>query len=152
MNTKDAAESLHKEHEEMAGFLTAFETALELSVSGDDETRSLGLARLREIVERSTHIRGSLSQDSEVMTSPVFLLVNSTERARLKQKLFHLERASYEFRKELAFTTTLSTEGLVEQGRQLEDMLRRQIAYEEELLREIEAGLVGDSTHLGLKE
>lgn len=152
MNTKDAAETLHKEHEKMAGFLTAFETALELSVSGDDETRSRGLTELREILERSTHIRGSLSQDSEVLTSPVFLLVNSAERARLKQKLFHLERASYEFRKELAFTTTLSTEGLLEQARQLEDMLRQQIAYEEELLRGIETGFESDSTHLGLKE
>lgn len=152
MNTKDAAESLHKEHEEMGGFLIAFENALDLAVSGDDETRSRGLTRLREIVERSRHIRGSLSQDSEVLASPVFLLVNSTERARLRQRLFHLERAGYEFRKELAFATTLSTEGLVELARQLEDLLRQEIAYEEELLREVETGLAADSTHLGLKE
>ena len=152
MNAKDAAETLYKEHEELAGFLTAFENALELALAGDDETRGLGLSRLREIVERSTHIRGSFSQDSEVLTSPVFLQVSNTERTQLKQKLFHLERASYEFRKELAFTTTLSTEGLAEQGRRLEDMLRQEIAFEEELLRAIEPGLANDWTHLGLKE
>jgi hypothetical protein len=151
MNTKDAVDTLHKEHDEMARFLKAFENALELAVSGDDEMRGLGLSGLREIVEKSTRIRGSFPQDSAVLSSPAFRLIEDADRYQLKQSLFRLERASYEFRKELAFTTTFSTEDLVEEGRRLEDILRKELAYEAELLQGIEAVLASDSAP-GLNE
>lgn len=152
MNSRDAAESLHKEHQEMNRLLTAFEAALQRAGSGDDETRSPGLAALREVMDRSMRLRGSLPQDSEILNSPVFLVVDNVERAQLKQNLFQLERASYEFRKQLAFTTTLSTESLVEQGRELLDSLREQIAYEAKLLEGVEANFSVDSGELRLKE
>lgn len=152
MNTKHATEVLHREHEEIAGFLGAFEKALELAVSEEDESRSIGLAELREIVDQSARIRGSFFSDSAVLSSPILLLVAGTERAQLKQRLFRLERASYEFRRELSFSTTVTTEGLVEQGRRLGDMLRQEIAYEDELLGEVETSRGGNPAQLGSKE
>lgn len=152
MNIRDAVENLHREHDEEARLLGAFESALELAVTGDDEKRSLGLSELREIVKQSARIRGSSAHDSEALDSPAFLLVDGSERARLKDTLFHLERASYEFRKELAFATTFSTEELVGQGRRLAASIREQIAYEEELLREVEAELSGNSAGLRSRE
>lgn len=152
MNNKDAAETLHKEHEQMARLLAAFETALKRAGSKDDETRSPGLAELREVMDQGTRIRGSHPQDSETLNSPVFQLVDNVERVQLKQNLFQLERDSYEFRKQLAFTTTLSTEELVEQGRHLLDSLRKQIAYEQQLLQGFEANYTNDSKELRLKE
>lgn len=152
MNNKNAAAALHREHEEITRLLTAFETALERAESGDDETRSPGLAALRELMAEGTRIRGSAIHDSETLNSPVFQLVDNAEKARLKQNLFELERASYEFRKQLAFTTTLSTAELVEQGRRLLDSLRKQIAYEQELLEGIEANFTDDAKELRLKE
>lgn len=152
MNTKDAAEALHKEHEEMAGLLAQLESGLGLVASGDDESRSQALAGLRKISEQTSHIRECLRGESATANSAAFFLADPAERARLKEILFHLERSCFEFRKELAFTTTLSTEDLLARGQHLVGSLREQIAYEQALLRRVEATLLDDGGRLGSKE
>jgi hypothetical protein len=152
MKNSNPISALRKEHGEISQFLVAFESALTLTASGEDEARLTGLARLREMTEQSAHLRESCRQDAEVFGSSVFLLANDTERTLWSQSLLHLERASFEFRKELDFATTLSVDPLVAQGQRLADSFRQHLVYEEELLKRIEAVPLHSPAQLGLKQ
>ncbi len=152
LNTMENVEVLHEEEEEMSRFMTPFETALELAGRDDDESRLLGLQRLHEMAEQNAKIREHCHLGSQALDSSPFLFVDNKEWARLRQSYLELERASFEFRRELVFTTTLSTENLVARGRRLIAVLREHLGYEEELLKRIEEVPLLDPKRLGIKE
>jgi hypothetical protein len=152
MNTSNAVAALRKEHEDISQFLVSFESALTLAASGEDEARGLGLEQLREMAAQNARLRETCRQDEEALNSSPFFLGDDAERTLWRQSLFHLERASFEFRKELVFATTLFTRDMVARGRQLLASFREHVACEEELLRRIEEAPLCDPTGLGLKE
>ncbi|HEV2386820.1 MAG TPA: hypothetical protein VGS20_06140 [Candidatus Acidoferrales bacterium] len=152
METTNPVSALRKDHEEISQFLAAFEGALKLTASGEDEARLAGLAWLREMTEKSAHLRESCRHDAEMLGSSVFLVADDTERTLWSQSLLHLERASFEFRKQLGFATTLSIDPLVAQGWRLAASFRQHMGYEEALLKRIELVHPHNLAPLGLKE
>jgi len=144
VNTKDSVEVLRKEEEEMSRFLIAFETALQLAAKGEDEARLLGLRQLHEMAVQNAKIHEHCRLGTEALNSSPFLLADNEECARLRQSYLQLERTSFEFRNELVFTTTSSTENLVAQGQHLRAVLREHIVYEGQLLKRIEAVALRD--------
>ena len=152
LNTTENVEVLHDKEEEMSRFLIPFETALELSARDEDEPRLLGLQQLHEMAEQTAKIREHCRQGAQTLDTAPFLFADNKEWARLRKSYAQLERASFEFRRELVFATTLSTEILVARGRRLIALLREHIGYEGELLKRIEAIPLSGPAPLGIKE
>lgn len=152
MKVSNAVQTLREEHEEISRFLAAFEEALQSAASGQDDARGAGLAKLREMTMQGTHIRECCRHDVEALNSSLYLLADETDWNLWRTSVYRLERASYDFRKELGFATTLSTEALLGFGRTLVATYRRHMDYEEELLRRIATAAAQDSLPLGLKE
>jgi hypothetical protein len=138
MDLQSELVNAHKEHEEILGFLAAWENTLDQAASEDYEIRLRGLRQLQGMEGNIAAICDHC-QEEETSGSPLFVFTADAERTRLKDEHFQLHRANYEFRQEMEFTTASHTEDLCSQGRSLLAALRQHIAYEEELLKRIEA-------------
>jgi hypothetical protein len=138
MDLHQEFESAHAEHAEILKFLKLWEGALKL-VAGDDlDARCLGLEQLQamegEIAEICEHCR----KEEEDPESPLFRFADAEDRSRLKDEHFRLYQANYQFRREMALTTSTFSSELVPQGEKLLDALRDHIDFEERLLRGFE--------------
>jgi hypothetical protein len=131
-------ETLHKEHEEILRFLTAWEGALAQAASEEFEICRRGLEQVQRMTGQIAEICEHCRREEEYSDSPL-LLVEEAARSRLRDEHAQLHRANYEFRRELEFTTASFTGDLCRQGRHMLSTLRRHIAYEEGLLKQLEA-------------
>ena len=137
MDMRDELETLHKEHQEILRFLAAWEDALTLAASDDYEIRWRGLRQLQEMTGAIAEICEHCRREEENTDSP-FLFLEEAARTQLRDEHTQLQRANYEFRRELEFTTASLTGDLCRQGQHLLTALRQHMAYEEGLLKRIE--------------
>jgi hypothetical protein len=149
MNLRHELEAAHNEHEDILEFLDVWGDALKEIASDDCDTRCRGLRRLQgmegKIVEICEHCR----REEEDSDSPLFRFAHEAERNHMKDEHFRLYRANYEFRREMAFTTASFTGDLILQGEKLLAALREHIAYEENLLKRIEAEQLSPAEAVG---
>lgn len=130
-----------KEHDEVLRFLTEFDGALARAAAESDRERCAGLAQLSKMEEKLAEIREHCREEEQSIESPFQLYLDdyALEDLQIEHKL--LERHSHDFCAELtAVTAPPPTETLVRLGQRLGEQLRRHIAREEELLKQIEEG------------
>jgi hypothetical protein len=138
MNLHQQFEAAHAEHADILEFLTIWEEALALIASDDCDTRCTGLRQLQAMEGKIVEIWEHCHKEEVDPQEPLFRFAEPAERERLKDEHFQLYRDNYEFRREMEFTTSSSTEALVAKGQRLLAALRGHIAFEEELLRRFE--------------
>ena len=139
MDLRQQFELAHAEHANILQSLTAWENALNLLSSDDYDTRCLGLSQLRALDGRIAEICEHCRREEEDPNSPLSQFAEPADRERMKDEHFGLNRANYEFRRDLEFTTASFTYDLVLRGQELLTALLDHIAYEEGLLRQFEA-------------
>jgi hypothetical protein len=138
MDLRQEFANAHAEHDDILEFLNVWEEALKLIADDDCDTRCHGLRQLQAMESKIVEICEHCRREEEDPESPLFLFAEGADRDRLKEEHFQLYRANYEFRREMEFTTTSSTNDLVLQGQKLLTALRGHIAYEEGLLERFE--------------
>jgi hypothetical protein len=138
MDLRQEFESAHAEHQEILEFLNVWEDALKLLADDDCDTRCAGLRQLQAMESKIVDICEHCRREEEDPASPLFLFAEDADRGRMKDEHFRLYRANYEFRREMEFTTSSSTNDLVTQGQKLLSALRGHIVYEEGLLKHFE--------------
>jgi len=141
MDHQLAFASAHAEHAEILDFLYIWEGALNLLSSSDCDTRCSGLRQLQTLEGKIAEICDHCRREEDDPESPLFRFAETADRGRMKDEHFRLCLANYEFRKELEYTTSSSTDELLAQGRRLLTALRGHITYEEGLLRRFELQL-----------
>ena len=130
-----------KEHDEILRFLKEFDGALALAAAESDKERGAGLAQLSKMEEKLAEIRAHCREEEQGIESPlqIYLDDDALDDLHIEHQL--LERHSHDFCAELtAVTAPPPTETLVRLGQRLLEQLRRHIAREEELLKQIEEG------------
>lgn len=137
MDIRHELEMLHKEHEEILRFLDAWEDTLVLAASDEYTIRWRGLKQLQGMTAEIAEICEHCRREEEDADSPLFLFLEDAARTQLRDEHVQLQRANYEFRHELEFTTASLTGDLCLQGRHLLAALRQHIVYEEGLLKRI---------------
>lgn len=138
MELRQKFEAAHTEHAEILEFLNIWEKALDLIANEDCDARCMGLRQLQRLEERIAGVCEHCRKEEEDPESLLSRFTPKAEQQRLKEEHAMLERANFEFRREMEFTTSSHTEELALQGQGLLAALRGHIAYEEELLRRFE--------------
>lgn len=138
MDLHRAFQEAHEEHADILEFLTIWEEALQVAASDDCDTRCTGLRQLQAMESKIVEIWEHCHKEEDDTEAPLFRFASPADRARLKDEHFQLYRDNYEFRREMEFTTSSSTEELVLNGQKLLSELRAHIAFEEDLLKRLE--------------
>lgn len=138
MDLHRAFQEAHEEHADILEFLTIWEEALQVAASDDCDTRCTGLRQLQAMESKIVEIWEHCHKEEDDTEAPLFRFASPADRARLKDEHFQLYRDNYEFRREMEFTTSSSTEELVLKGQKLLAELRAHIAFEEDLLKRAE--------------
>ena len=138
MDLQREFETARREHQDILGFLDVWEGALTLIEDDDLDVRCEGLRQLQGMEQQIAGICEHCRREEEDPESPLFRFAQEADRGRMKDEHFRLQRANYEFRKEMEFTTTSDTDDLVALGRKLLDSLRGHITYEDGLLKRFE--------------
>ncbi len=134
-------EHYRKEHDEILRFLREFDETLTLASDEAEETRRLGLARLRGMEETLAGIREHCRAEEQNVESPFQIYLDDYALEDLHVEHLSLEKHSHDFCAELvAVTAPPPTEDLVRLGWQLVDELRRHIAREGGLLKQVADG------------
>jgi prefoldin subunit 5 len=141
MDLRNALERYRREHDEILRFLREFEAAVRLTGEKADEKRCQGLAQLRAMESRLAEIREHCREEEENLDSPFQLYLDDSAMEHLQQQHELLEQLMASFRGTLrTLITPPPTEELVGLGHGLLENLRRHIAFEEGLLKQIEDG------------
>ena len=139
MDLQHEFDTAHREHHDILEFLDHWENALSFLDSSNLDLRSEGLHQLHHMEERIAGICDHCRREEEDPDSPLFRFAQEADRGRMKDEHFRLDRANYEFRRELEYTTSSYTDDLVILGQKLLTSLRGHITYEDGLLKRFEA-------------
>ena len=141
MDLRYQLEFYRKEHDEILRFLKEWEDALNLAAGPGEEAPCQALQHLREMEPKLLEIRQHCREEEQNVESPSQIYLDDTALKRLRQEHETLEELSDCYRSELKFVCAPPpTDDLVSIGRRLLAGLRRHIAYEEGLLKQIEEG------------
>ncbi len=141
MDLRSQLDMYRKEHDDILRFLKEWEGALDLAASADDATRCKGLTQLAEMEKKLLEIRQHCREEEKNIDSPFQIHLDDNAFAQLAEDHALLDELSEGYRSELkSLTTPPPTNDLVGRGRHLLGELRRHIAFEEGLLKQIEDG------------
>jgi len=140
MDLRSRLEYFHKEHDEILRFLNDWESALKMAASDRDDERRKGLAELRRFENELLSIEEHCHAEERTVDSPFEIYLDDVSLARLAQEHELLRQLSTDFLRELRFATVMRTTEVVGLGNALLEQLRRHIAHEALLLRQIEEG------------
>jgi len=121
------------EHDQTLRFLKQWEEALQAAARADQEFRNIGLARLCEMETQLTALVRHCEEEEQEFDDRAIEHLQD-EHAQLQELTGSYKRLLR------VLCTTPATRSLVELGQQLVAQLRRHIAYEEGLLKQIEDG------------
>ena len=138
MDLRSQLQKYRQEHDEILRFLKVWENALNLAESQQDTERRRGLADLREMEKTFERIRQHSNEEEENLESPYGLYLEDGALQKLGEEHELLIRWNSDFCRELRFATIVRTDEVVALGRQLLEMLRHHIVYEEGLLKQIQ--------------
>ncbi len=141
MDLRYQLEFYRKEHDEILLFLKEWEDALNLAAGTGEAAPGQALQHLREMEPKLLEIRQHCREEEQNVESPSQIYLDDAALKRLRQEHETLEQLSDGYRGELKrLATPPPTDALVSMGRRLLAGLRRHIAYEEGLLKQIEEG------------
>lgn len=140
MDLRSRLDYFRKEHEEILRFLNNWERALKMAASESDEERLKGLEELRRSENDLMSIQEHCHAEERTVESPFQIYLDDASLARLAQEHELLRQLSNDFLRELTFATIFRISELVRSGSALLEQLRRHIAHETELLKQIEEG------------
>jgi hypothetical protein len=146
MDLQSELEHSRNEHDDILRFLREFEAALTLAAGKGAENRCQALARLSELRGKLDAIRDHCRQEETSADSPLRTYLDERAIEHLHNQHDRLDRLGDAFCAELKLLTTPPPTGeLVGIGMQLLEQLRRHVAYEEGLLKQIEDGTASES-------
>ena len=140
MDLRSRLDYLRNEHEEILRFLDDWEGTLKLAGHDLDEERLKSLSLLREAEQKLIAIQEHCHREERTAESPFPVYLDHTTMAQLAQEHERLRLLTNDFLRELTFATLLRTDDLVRLGSELLEQLRKHIAYETGLLKQIETG------------
>ena len=140
MDLRSRLDYFRKEHDEILAFLKDWENALQMAAHDSDEQRLKGLVELRKMENDLLGIREHCRDEERTVESPFQIYLDDASLARLAEEHELLRRLSNNFLRELTFATMFRTDELVGLGRELLEQLRRHIALETTLLKQVEDG------------
>lgn len=129
------------EHDQTLRFLKQWEEALQAAARADQEFRNIGLARLCEMETQLTALVRHCEEEEQEFDAPSRHYLDDRAIEHLQDEHAQLQELTGSYKRLLrVLCTTPATRSLVELGQQLVAQLRRHIAYEEGLLKQIEDG------------
>jgi hemerythrin-like domain-containing protein len=134
-------ERYRREHDQILRFLKEWEAALQGAASESDERRCQGLARLCELEPQLAAMVKHCEEEEKTLDSRFQLYLDEQAIEHLRREHAQLRELGRSYTHLLRIlTATPPTRSLVDLGQQLVGQLRRHIAYEEGLLKQIEDG------------
>jgi Hemerythrin HHE cation binding domain len=130
-----------KEHVDILRFLEKWDGTVSLITSKDDERRTKALSELREMQSELQAIRNHCYSEDRNLESAYRSYLKKEQFCTLTNKQQELGRLVQDMLRELQFATMDQIDNIAGLGRQLAELVRRHIVYEETLLNEIEQGL-----------
>lgn len=140
MDLRSRLDYFRKEHDEILRSLNDWERALKKAASEGDDERRKGLAELRRFESQLLSIAEHCHAEERTVDSPFQIYLDDASLARLAQEHESLRQLTNDYLRELQFATLLRTTEVVRQGTALLEQLRRHIAHETALLKQIEDG------------
>lgn len=137
-------EKVRNEHDEILGFLTTWEYALERAASDDWDVRCHGLEQLHEMDGEIAEINEHCRREEEGVESPFLLYLEPKSLRELRKEHRRLWSLIGDFRRELKLVTAPRTADLIVLGREVIKEVRKHVAQEEALLAQIEAGAAAE--------
>jgi hypothetical protein len=143
MALRDRMAYLRRELRELLRFAGKIQSALTLGSSKDFPERQRCLAELRGLGHGLRAIEEHCHADERAVESTLHHFAGRAARRRLESEHAGIVHALMEFREELRFATADRTESLRGPGMALLGLLRAHIAYEQDLLRNIDKSGAG---------